>query len=233
MPSPGPGSDGENGEKPVREQLRETKIDKAGREPGHGPDDESNEPQTAPVTSAVEDASTKKSEKKRSLEEEANAELSSIQGEPQTAPVTPTVEDASTKKSEKKRSLEEEANAELSSIPGEHGKELAPTEAHTRKRTREDQETASTAEQSQVENGDSKMKGASPSKRAKTPESAKDEGILEASITSPRKKRSRETLNNDEEPREQKARRSSSEERGDRNGEKKVRTLPMQVLSYI
>lgn len=189
MPPPESGSDGENGEKPVRERLKQTTIDK----------------------NAV---NADKQGDLDILEEKSEPSAPDVMQDADSGAMTPP-------KSAQKRTLEDAAHADSSPISADQGGKADASDIHTRKRTREDQIE---------ENGEIKQ-GTTPARDVTPP--ARDSARLEAILTSPRKKRSRESLGIDEDVRHQKipstegtrARRSSSEERQDgsnKDGSNKV-----------
>jgi hypothetical protein len=179
MPPPESGSDGENGEKPVRERLKQTTIDK-----------------NAVNADQQEDLDI--------VEEKSEHSAPDVMQDADSSAMTP-------QKSAQKRTLEDAAHTDSSPISADQGSKADASDIHTRKRTREDQ----IEENGEIEQG-------TPPTRDATPP-ARDSARLEAILTSPRKKRSRESLGVDEDVRHQKipstegtrARRSSSEERQD------------------
>lgn len=184
MPLPESGSDGENGEigeKPVRERLKQTTIDKAAA----------------------------------ASENLGNVEEKSEYPAADAAHGTSTT--TNKQNSAQKRTLDDAAHTESSPVSAKQGD---TSDIHTRKRTREDQvlDNENEGTHPRAENGE--LNNTASSARGSTPP-ARDPSRLDAILTSPRKKRSRESLGIDEDLRHQKipsteetkARRSSSEER--------------------
>lgn len=192
MPPPESGSDGENYEKPVREQLKQTTIAKSG---GQGSQDE------------AESAAGKSEEAVAESDGEHNSEGS---GNPPP-------------KATQKRPLDDAGPARSSPLSAASDTASDHPTAHTRKRTRDDGGPRHGVVATEGHSASGEKKESPPMPRTTTPPSDCVRQPDFASVTSPRKKRSRESLDADEETRHQKipstnetrARRSSSEERAE------------------